>query len=217
MARFKFFFFFFFFLSSFFFSVFFFPSCFLLCFSQCLFFLLLFFSVSQFHGFSASQCLFGLPSCCHFCFVVGFCGLLVCLFQSFVVVLLCYCFSETEHFCPLSASVYILCPCLSVIAGMVVTSAVTDFFPRFDDSIRLTSYAYVVLLPNVKYLSAVQNMCPIPTVPIIQLLSKRFSSTRGTKFRLLSCPFLFQQTRHQLDLFLALRQYPIIVDELHRK
>ena len=74
-----------------------------------------------------------------FCFVVGFCGLLVCLFQSFVVVLLCYCFSETEHFCPLSASVYILCPCLSVIAGMVVTSAVTEFFPRFDDSIRLTS------------------------------------------------------------------------------
>ena len=192
-------------------------------------FVTLFFSVSLFFFFS-SQCqsftFFQRVSACSVfqvvaSFVVGpFCGLLVCFKVSSVVVLFCYCFfrnwTSLSFVCE---SVYIVCPCQSQC-----DCRHDDYY--FNCHVRchwvfsavwLDPVDGVVLLPNVKYLSAVQNMCPIPTVPIIQLLSKRFSSTRGTKFRLLSCPFLFQQTRHQLDLFLALRQYPIIVDELHRK
>ena len=61
-------------------------------------------------------------------------------------------FLETEHLCPLSASLYTLYVrvSLSVIAGMmttisIVTSGVTEFFPRFD-SIRLTALFFFQML-----------------------------------------------------------------------
>lgn len=89
-------------------------SCFGFCFSQCLSFFL---SLSLFHCFSvfvAVRLLVVVLFCCGVLRVVSFTE---CLF--FVVVLFCYCFSETEHLCPLSASLYV-CPCLSVIAGMMI-------------------------------------------------------------------------------------------------
>ena len=139
--------------SSSFFVLFFQVSCFLLCFSQCLFFFFLSFLLSvRVSRFFSESVLVQSSKLLPVLLWGRFAG---CLSVSKFRQLLCCSvtvFLETEHLCPLSASLYTLYVrvSLSVIAGMmttisIVTSGVTEFFPRFD-SIRLTALFFFQML-----------------------------------------------------------------------